>query len=83
MTFDMEGRYVPQNFENIFAKYDKGNKGGLTWGDVMDMASGQRMIWDFFGWVATYFECMLHPLFEASSMDTDIHRESNLPPTLA
>ena len=67
MVFDMEGRYVPQNFENIFAKYDKGDKGGLTWGDVMDMASGQRMIWDFFGWVATYFECTFRiPLFEAT-----------------
>lgn len=57
MTFDMEGRYVPQNFENIFTKYDKENKGGLTWADVLEMAKGQRMVFDFFGWNATLFEC--------------------------
>ena len=57
MTFDMEGRYVPQNFENIFTKYDKENKGGLTWADVLEMCKGQRMVFDFFGWNATMFEC--------------------------
>jgi peroxygenase len=57
MTFDNEGRYVPQNFENIFSKYDKEGKGGLTWSDVLEMARGQRQVFDFFGWNATMFEC--------------------------
>ena len=30
-VFDTEGRYTPQKFEEIFSKYDKDNKGGLTW----------------------------------------------------
>ncbi|MCJ1381116.1 hypothetical protein MMC17_004225 [Xylographa soralifera] len=61
MTYDNEGRFKPQNFEDIFAKYDKGNKGGLTWSDLFDMWKGQRMVFDFFGmsaavleWTATY-----------------------------
>ena len=57
MTYDNEGRFKPQQFEDIFAKYDRGNKGGLDWGDVMRMWKGQRMVFDFFGWSATLLEC--------------------------
>lgn len=44
-TFDQEGRFHPQLFENIFTKYDKENKGGLTFMDGMRMlvsANGTR-----------------------------------------
>ena len=39
-VFDQEGRFHPQLFENIFTKYDKENKGGLTFMDGMRMLVG-------------------------------------------
>ncbi|KAL9109332.1 MAG: hypothetical protein Q9187_008180 [Circinaria calcarea] len=61
MTYDHEGRFRPQAFEDIFAKYDKGNKGGLTWRDLIDFWRGQSMVFDLFGisavvleWLAVY-----------------------------
>lgn len=36
-VFDQEGRFHPQLFENIFTKFDKENKGGLTFTDGMRM----------------------------------------------
>ena len=56
MSFDNEGRFRPQNFEDFFAKYDRGSKGGV---DVYDLArawKGQRMAFDFFGWSAAFLE---------------------------
>ncbi|KAI3424860.1 hypothetical protein D9Q98_008244 [Chlorella vulgaris] len=55
-TFDTEGRFVPQKFEEIFSKYDQGNKGGLTKDEMMDMVRGNRNIMDFVGWAAAYLE---------------------------
>ena len=40
MAYDTEGRFRPQNFEDIFAKYDKGNKGGLDWSDFLRLWKG-------------------------------------------
>ena len=57
MTYDNEGRFKPQNFEDIFAKYDKGDKGGLDIWDFLRFWKGQRMVFDFFGWSATMLEC--------------------------
>ncbi len=57
MTYDCEGRFRPQNFEDIFAKYDRGNKGGLDRSDVWRMWKGQRLVFDFFGSSATILEC--------------------------
>lgn len=61
MTYDNEGRFKPQNFEDIFSKYDVEKKGGLTLWDAWNLVKGQRMIFDFFGgtataleWIATY-----------------------------
>lgn len=36
-VLDSEGRFVPQRFEDMFAKYDTGGKGGLNWDDIQDM----------------------------------------------
>ncbi|KAK3056384.1 hypothetical protein LTR09_002891 [Extremus antarcticus] len=56
MTYDNEGRFVPQRFEDIFAKYDRGNKGGLDAWDLLRFHKGQRMVFDFFGWSAAFLE---------------------------
>ena len=57
MTYDCEGRFKPQQFEDIFAKYDSGNKGGLDKYDLARFHKGQRMAFDFWGWSATFLEC--------------------------
>ena len=36
-VYDTEGRFVPQKFEDMFAKFDVGQKGGLNWDDIQDM----------------------------------------------
>ena len=72
MTYDNEGRFRAQNFEDIFAKYDKGDKGGLDVSDLWDFWWGQRMVFDFFGWSATFFECAYMSLWEGEvQMRTD------------
>jgi peroxygenase len=57
MSFDNEGRFSPQKYEDLFAKYDRGDKGGLDWRDLLRFHKGQRMAMDFFGWSAVFFEC--------------------------
>jgi len=61
MTFDNEGRFRPQNFEDFFAKYDKDSKSGLSKKEIVTAVRGQSFIFDFFGmsataleWIATY-----------------------------
>jgi hypothetical protein len=39
-------------FEEIFSKYDKGNKGGLTISELNEMVRGNRNIMDPTGWVS-------------------------------
>ncbi|KAL8860755.1 MAG: hypothetical protein Q9178_002785 [Gyalolechia marmorata] len=56
MTYDNQGRYRPQQFEDIFAKYDRGQKGGLDVGDVWIFWNEQRLVFDFFGWTACALE---------------------------
>ncbi|TKA62805.1 hypothetical protein B0A55_11249 [Friedmanniomyces simplex] len=56
MSYDAEGRFSPQNFENLFAKYDVGDKGGLDLLDLARALKGQRFAFDFFGWSATFLE---------------------------
>ena len=56
-TYDSEGRFSPQHFEEIFAKYDTGDKGGLDKWDVCRFWNGQRLPFDVFGMSATFFEC--------------------------
>ncbi|OJD36787.1 caleosin domain-containing protein [Diplodia corticola] len=60
-TYDNEGRFRPQQFEDMFAKYDDGNKGGLDAWDLVRFWRGQVLVFDFFGatasaleWFATY-----------------------------
>ncbi|KAL7938007.1 Caleosin related domain-containing protein [Trichoderma chlorosporum] len=60
-TYDNEGRFVPQKFEDIFSKYAD-DKDYITARDVWDMLKGQRLLADPFGsvgaaveWLTTYF----------------------------
>ncbi|PYH48659.1 caleosin family protein [Aspergillus saccharolyticus JOP 1030-1] len=55
-TYDTEGRFVPQSFENIFAKYDGDGDGKLTFSEVGRMVRGNRCAVDPFGWSAALFE---------------------------
>jgi len=55
-VYDTEGRFVPQKFEEIFTKFDKGNKGGLSWEDINKMTRANQNAGDFFGWGAGRFE---------------------------
>ncbi|KAG0238218.1 hypothetical protein BGW42_006498 [Actinomortierella wolfii] len=56
-TYDPEGRFVPQHFEDIFAKYATSkDPEGLYWSDVVRMLKGQRVAADPFGWFAAFFE---------------------------
>lgn len=64
-TYDHEGRFVPQKFEDMFEKY-AGGRGYMTIWDVIIMMKGQRCIGDpvgragaLFKWLTTYF--MLWP----------------------
>ncbi|KAF9271633.1 hypothetical protein BGZ68_003278 [Mortierella alpina] len=55
-TFDTEGRFVPQHFEDVFSKYAPQGQDGLTLNDVWRMLKGQRVIADPIGWFAAFFE---------------------------
>jgi peroxygenase len=54
-TYDHEGRFVPQKFEDIFAKYAEGRE-YLTLQDVQRVLNGQRCIADPVGWGGAVFE---------------------------
>jgi Ca2+-binding EF-hand superfamily protein len=60
MTYDSEGRFRPQNFEDFFSKYDKDGKGGLSKQDLVTALRGQAFAFDFFGCTATVLECKFH-----------------------
>jgi hypothetical protein len=55
-TYDHEGRYIPQKFEDIFAKYAGGREYITIW-EVARMLRGQRCIADPIGWGGAFFEC--------------------------
>jgi peroxygenase len=57
-TYDHEGRFLPQKFEDIFAKYGDG-RDYLTFWDLTNMVKGQRNISDPIGWGGAIFECEL------------------------
>lgn len=62
-TYDNEGRFRPQQFEDIFAKYDENDKGGLDVWDLVRLWRGQLLLFDFFGALAMAMECEFLPLF--------------------
>ncbi|KAK4405933.1 Peroxygenase [Sesamum angolense] len=50
-TFDTEGRYSPVNFENIFSKYGHTFPDKLTLRELWNLSEGNRVSFDFFGWL--------------------------------
>ncbi|KAK6442511.1 hypothetical protein LTR95_001251 [Oleoguttula sp. CCFEE 5521] len=55
-TYDNEGRFRPQAFEDLFAKYDRERKGALSRSDLAHALKGQRLLGDVFGSIAAAFE---------------------------
>jgi len=55
-TYDSEGRFRPQMFEDIFSKWDSDGDGSLTFRELFDMIRGNRNAVDPFGWFAAVFE---------------------------
>ncbi|KAK0610968.1 Caleosin related protein-domain-containing protein [Immersiella caudata] len=55
-TYDREGRFVPQAFEDMFAKWDVGGRGSLSAWELWNMIAGHRVAMDPFGWGAGVFE---------------------------
>ncbi|ODQ55026.1 calcium binding protein Caleosin, partial [Saitoella complicata NRRL Y-17804] len=56
-TYDPEGRFRPQQFEDIFAKYaNPATPTKLSIREVFSMLKGQRVVLDPFGWGAAIFE---------------------------
>ncbi|KAI1204841.1 uncharacterized protein F4807DRAFT_445244 [Annulohypoxylon truncatum] len=46
--------------ESILAKYDKSNKGGLTFRDLLHFFNEQRAEYNVYGWNIAVFECELN-----------------------
>ncbi|KAK3345990.1 Caleosin related protein-domain-containing protein [Lasiosphaeria hispida] len=55
-TYDHEGRFVPQAFEDMFSKWDADRKGALSFVELWRMIAGNRLVVDPFGWFAAIFE---------------------------
>lgn len=55
-VYDHEGRYIPQNFEMLLTKFDKDDKGGLTYKELMEMTSENSNVYDWFGRLASFLE---------------------------
>jgi peroxygenase len=63
-TYDTEGRYIPEKFEEIFSKYDIDNKGELNFKDIIRLLRGNADLMDPFGafsaiveWGTLYMLC--------------------------
>ncbi|KAK9839239.1 hypothetical protein WJX81_003602 [Elliptochloris bilobata] len=55
-TYDKAGRFIPANFETIFASFDKGNKGALTLQEMFAFTQFTREVMDPVGWTAMKLE---------------------------
>ncbi|KAK1985445.1 Caleosin related protein-domain-containing protein [Colletotrichum cereale] len=54
-SYDTEGRFNPQKFEDMFFKY-AGGRDYMTFWDILAMLKGQRLVADPIGWGGAFFE---------------------------
>lgn len=76
-TYDTEGRFIPQRFEDLFTKYADG-RDFLTFWDVTKLLKGQRCIADPIGWGGALFECECWTARPNSRVFADPTRARNL-----
>ncbi|GAA5998376.1 hypothetical protein JCM5350_005882 [Sporobolomyces pararoseus] len=55
-VYDSQGRFVSAKFEEIFEKFDKKKKGGLTFFEGLGMIRENRNVLDPIGWIGAFFE---------------------------
>ncbi|KAL2018110.1 hypothetical protein VTK56DRAFT_1240 [Thermocarpiscus australiensis] len=55
-TYDREGRFVPQSFEDMFSKWDVQGRGSLSATELWHLIASNRLVADPFGWGAAFFE---------------------------
>ncbi|GAA5911922.1 uncharacterized protein JCM6883_000735 [Sporobolomyces salmoneus] len=55
-VYDSQGRFVSAKFEEIFEKFDKDKKGGLTFIEGLKMIRENRNVLDPIGWIGAFFE---------------------------
>ncbi|CAG8660489.1 7159_t:CDS:2, partial [Paraglomus occultum] len=55
-SYDTEGRFVPEKFEEIFSKYSHQTQDALTFREIVTMIRGNANVMDFFGVFAMVFE---------------------------
>ncbi|KAK6614806.1 hypothetical protein H4I96_01127 [Botrytis cinerea] len=55
-TFDHEGRFIPQHFEEIFSKYAGRDKQDITKGEIFEYVKSQKNVLDVVGWAAAFLE---------------------------
>jgi len=58
-AYDKEGRFIPQKFEDIFAKYATGDKQSISASEIWDYFKGQRGVMDPIGWAGGIFEWLI------------------------
>lgn len=55
-VYDTEGRFVPAKFEELFSKFDHGQKNALTFFELLELTEANRNVMDPFGWTAEKLE---------------------------